>query len=112
MIGFSDITTSALVTVVAPGLVSLWLLRKLLGPAARPRSPIRDLPGPTSWNWLLGQFLVLYNAPVAVPQEEWVAKYGKNICWTEIFNVMSLLFFLEMYWIAEMDTVFGSRVLE
>ena len=67
------------------GLVVVWKLAKFI--LKTYRSPLRDLPGPPSPSWLFGQFRVLFNSPVAEPQEEWIAKYGKNIRYTEILSV-------------------------
>lgn len=71
------------------GMVVLWKLIKFATKTYQ--SPLRDLPGPPSPSWIWGQFRVLFNSPIAVPQEEWVAKYGKNIRYTEILNVRPFL---------------------
>lgn len=69
-------------------LLSLFVIWKLAKSIIEPyRSPLRDLPGPPSRNWLLGQFRVISNSPVGAPQEDWFAKYGKNIRYSDLFNV-------------------------
>lgn len=57
-------------------------------------SPLRDLPGPPSPSWIWGQFRVMINSQPGDLHDEWVAKYGKNIRYTEILSVcLSLSFF-------------------
>lgn len=74
------------------GIITFYLL-KLLSFLLQPyTSPLRDVPGPPSSSWFLGNINNIHNSQPAVLQEAWTDKYGKTIHYKGWFNVRRLLF--------------------
>lgn len=68
------------------GIITFYLL-KLLSFLLQPyTSPLRDVPGPPSSSWFLGNINNIHNSQPAVLQEAWTDKYGKTIHYKGWFN--------------------------
>jgi hypothetical protein len=79
-------TTTAIVLSAVPLLYIV--VKKVLHRLSAPMSPISDLPGPKSVNWLTGSFeRYVWEPDVQDAQLNWTLKYGPVFKYYGMFNV-------------------------
>lgn len=84
----TKIIAAAGATVVLYGLwkaVSITILRPMF-------SALRNLPGPTSWNFFMGNLNEIRKAEGVEVHEKWVKEYGKTMTYKAFFNVSIFLY--------------------
>ncbi|OSX62243.1 hypothetical protein POSPLADRAFT_1046615 [Postia placenta MAD-698-R-SB12] len=68
------------------GIITFYLVKFVSFLLQPYTSPLRDVPGPPSSSWFLGNINNILNSQPAVLQEAWTDKYGKTIHYKGWFN--------------------------